>query len=145
MAWNLLSCISCLPDLLIHKFLISCLNEPVLFTPLAHRLERYCNFIQMFFTLKRGLMLTFVWPFGTFKLTQGLSCLVNALTPLEYNLLLLYVLSYLLPLFDWLSWLGEFVERSTMLCCFSRKTLVFLKRQPWVSLTDVTLLVGFHK
>ncbi len=32
-----------------------------------------------------------------------------------------------------------------MLCCFSRKTFVFWKGQQWVSLADVTLLVGVHK
>ncbi len=32
-----------------------------------------------------------------------------------------------------------------MLCCFSRKTLVFWKRQPLVSLAYVTLLIGVHK
>ncbi len=55
-----------------------------------------------------------------------------------------YTQCFITLLIDWLIKLGG-VCTSTMLCCFSRKTLVFWKRQPWVSLADVTLLVGVYK
>ncbi len=45
----------------------------------------------------------------------------------------------------WLNWLGEFVEVYHDVLLLPKNCLVFWKRQPWVSLADVTLLVGVHK
>ncbi len=46
---------------------------------------------------------------------------------------------------DWLNLLGEFVEVYHVMLLLPKNCLVFWNRQPWVSLADVTLLVGVHK
>ncbi len=44
-----------------------------------------------------------------------------------------------------LNWLGEFVKVYHAMLLPPKICLFFLKRQPWVSLVNVTLLVGVHK
>ncbi len=48
-------------------------------------------------------------------------------------------------LIDWLNWLGESVEVYHDMLLLPKNCLVFCKRQPWVSLADITLLVEVHK
>ncbi len=46
---------------------------------------------------------------------------------------------------DWLNWQGEPVEVCHAMLLLPKNCWVFWKRQPWVSLAEVTLLVGVHK
>ncbi len=46
---------------------------------------------------------------------------------------------------DWLNCVGEFLEVYHVMLLLPKNCLVFWKRQPCVSLADVTLLVGVHK
>ncbi len=68
------------------------------------------------------------------------SSFTNILVPL-YGIVHLFDNS----LFCWLNWLGEFVEVYHVVLLLPKNCLVFWKRQPWVFLADVTLLVGVHK
>ncbi len=58
---------------------------------------------------------------------------------------LLLIILYCINITIWLNWLGEFVEVYHVVLLLPKNCLVFWKRQPWVSLADVTLLVGVDK